>query len=178
MRTLLKIISMMALLSAGLSAQAQGPAGPFGPPEGRMRDRVRERIKTIKVWKLTDELNLSQAQSEKFFPVYNRNFERLEEIEQEKRKVMDRLVDATAESKPDEAEIAEIRKYLDRLDSLDQEIQDLKVKFRGELKNILTELQIGKLYLFEFRFRQQMQEIMRDIRREGGRPHFDRNQDK
>jgi len=169
MRTLLKLIPMTAmLLSVGLSAWAQGPPGP---PEGRMRERVRERIKTIKVWKLTEELKLSQAQSEKFFPVYNRFFDRREEIEQEKRKVMDQLEDLTAGDAPADAAIV---KCLDKLDDLDQEIQGLRVKFRGELKNILTERQIGRLYLFEVRFMQEMREIMRDIRREGGRPHFDR----
>ncbi len=172
MRTILKLISVMTiLLSIGPPVMAQGPPGTPGPPEGRMRERVRERIKTIKVWKLTEELKLSQEQSEKFFPIYNRFFNRREEIEQEKRRVMEQLDELTAAEKPNEAEIS---KCLDKIDGMDQEIQQLKVKFRADLKNILTARQIGRLYLFEVRFMQQMQEIMRDIRRETKAPHFGR----
>lgn len=173
MKPRLKIAPLVLMLFlTGATANSQGPpGGPPGPPEGPMREKVRERIKTIKVWKLTEDLNLSQSQSEKFFPIYNRFFDKWEEIEQQKREIIRRLDELTLKEKTDDSEIG---RQLDRLDSLDQEVRVLKVKLRGDLKDVLSERQIGRLYVFELRFLQQMQEIMRDVRRESRGPRFGR----
>ena len=50
------------------AAQAMAQPGPSGGH--KMRERMKERIKTIKIWKLTEEVDLTSDQSEKFFHFY------------------------------------------------------------------------------------------------------------
>jgi Spy/CpxP family protein refolding chaperone len=145
----------------------QGQMGPFKPPfERPMQRQIRRRIETIKIWKLTEELNLTEQQSERFFPVYNKFKDELKATETERRQVIEKLDELTTKDKPS---ADEINKLLDELEDLDRNINTAKEVFRGKLKDILTTQQIGRLYVFEVMFQRQIQEIVRDIRKKGER---------
>jgi len=130
---------------------------------GPMRERTRERIKTVKVWKLTEELALTEAQSQRFFPIYNAFMDSREKIEEQRFGIIRKLDDLTAKENPPEAEITE---QLNQLDDLDRRIGAERQKFRADLNDVLTVRQIGRLYVFEVTFMRQMQDIIRDIRKE------------
>jgi Spy/CpxP family protein refolding chaperone len=166
------IIAILAIAPMSWAQLMDQPPGgpPFGGP---MRGRVRERIKTVKIWKLTEELNLTDEQSQKFFPIYNRFFDTREDIENQKNQLIQNLGELTAKENPSDSEI---NQQLNKIDSLDQRIQELQKQFRNDLKGVLTTRQIGCLYVFEIRFLRQMQDIIRDARQEmrgrgfGGKP--------
>ena len=61
----LAVVSFL-LLTSTVMAQP-GPGGPM------MREKIRERIKTMKIWRLTEDVGLTTGQSEKFFPLYNQH---------------------------------------------------------------------------------------------------------
>src|SRR5512143_1239838 len=96
------LIALVVLVSAAtLRAQPPPPMGPMGGP---MRERVRERIRTMKVWKLTEYVGLTSEQSEKFFPIYNKYQNALDEIDVRRMDLVDRLgklVDTTGASNRD-----------------------------------------------------------------------------
>jgi Spy/CpxP family protein refolding chaperone len=140
------------------------PGMPMGPPmDGPMRQKVKDRIKMVKVWKLTEALNLTQAQAQTFFPIYNKFFDGREDFEMQKFQMIQKLEDLTAKENVSDKEI---NQQVDKIDSLDQHIQDLRLQFRKDVQGVLTTLQIGQLYVFEIKFIQQMQEIIRDARQE------------
>jgi Spy/CpxP family protein refolding chaperone len=144
-------------------AQPMEPPPGMGRFGGPRREQVRDRIKTIKVWKLTEKLDLTEAQSQRFFPVYNKFFDIRDTIEMQKSQGIQKLDDLTNKENPSESEI---NKQFNKLDSLDQAIQDAKIKFRNNLKDILSTRQIGQLYVFEVRFMMEMRDIIGDVKQE------------
>ena len=155
----LKITALILIL--GLISNVFGQ--PFGNPPGPRHEKIRERIRTVKIWKLTEELNLSEEQSEKFFPAYNKFQADREAIEDKRRETIKQLDELTLSEDPSGEQINSL---LDQLESLDQELRDKKAGFRIKLEDILTIRQIGRLYLFEMHFQRQIQEIIRDARME------------
>ena len=61
------LIFIFLLTTQAVKAQ-RPPAHPF-PEEGK-RERLREEIETMKMWKMLEVLDLSQEQSDKFLPVW------------------------------------------------------------------------------------------------------------
>lgn len=164
-----KIIISIFLLTITVPTMAQGwmDNPPPGPPDeqGPRREMIEQRIKTIKVWKLTEDLNLTTEQSEKFFPVYNKFQDDREAIEQARRGTFDKLDELTTQENPSDKEINAL---LDKLDSYDKRLQERREQFRNELKDVLTIQQIGRLYVFEVKFMQEMRSIIRDAMHEKG----------
>ena len=159
---------LIVVLALGVSTDILAQPWSGFPPGGHsgdrpMRAQMRKRIETLKVWKLTEDINLSPEQSEKFFPAYNQFNDSRKAIGEERRTVFDQLNLLTHENKPDDKKINEL---LDKLDSFDQKINSLRIKFRQDLKGVLTTQQIGRLYVFEVEFMRHIQDIMKDARKE------------
>lgn len=164
---LLAMVFASQAIAQGLVDDPQPDMPPFG--EGPHHEKMRERIETLKVWKLTEQLDLTTEKSQKFFPVYNKFQDDRKVLEEERRQIfreLNRLVDA---ENPDEPEI---KKVLDKLDAFDDRTRTRRAQFRQELKDILTIKQIGQLYVFEVQFRQQMRGIIQDARKGMRRGHF------
>lgn len=144
---------------------------PGGPPfgEGPRHEKMRQRIETLKVWKLTETLDLSTEQSQQFFPLYNAFQDDRKAIEDERALVLRELNRLIEAENPDKQEID---KTLDKLDSFDDRIQARRTQFRRELKDILTIKQIGQLYVFEVQFRHQIRGMIDDARKGMRRGRF------
>ena len=161
----LMIITMILLTPQLLPAQPP----PDGPLEGGpMREKVRERINTMKIWKLTEEVGLTAEQSEKFFPIYNKHQKAMDEIMSRRGELVDKLDTLT---NSDKATDQEILKAMDDLRSIPQQMNDEIDRFYKEVAGVLPLRQQAKLAVFEDRFLQRLQEFARDVRREnrGGR---------
>ena len=163
-----RIISLVVLLGMAGSAMAQGWMGeppPDGPPfgDGPRAEKVRERIRTVKIWKLTESLDLTSEQSEKFFPIYNTYQDDRMAIEKERFQTLRELKTLLDQENPPDKEITAM---LDKLDSFDGKSQANQQQFRKGLKDILTTNQIGRLYVFEMEFMKQLRDIVKDARME------------
>ena len=160
----LKII--VILISLSLTSEAFSQPFHGGPPlNGPRREQIRKRINTIKIWKMTEELNLSEQQSEKFFPIYNTFESKRKEAEDQRFDLLRILDDLTLEENPSETEIY---KLIDQLENIDQQMVNNRVEFKNKLKEILTTRQIGRLFVFEIKFQRQIQNIIRDVKMEMG----------
>ena len=160
----LKII--VILISLSLTSEAFSQPFHGGPAfDGPRREQIRKRINTIKIWKMTEELNLSEQQSEKFFPIYNTFESKRKETEDQRLDLLRKLDDLTLEENPSEAEIY---KLIDQLENIDQQMVNNRVEFKNKLKEILTTRQIGRLFVFEIKFQRQIQNIIRDVKMEMG----------
>ena len=161
------VLILALAVAAPIMAQGwmEGPPPGSGRGQGPRREKIEQRIKTIKVWKLTEDLNLTPEQSEKFFPVYNKFQDDREAIESERFETFKKLEDLTNEEKPSDKEINAL---IDKLDSFDNRLQARREQFRNDLKDILTTKQIGRLYVFEVKFMQEMRSIVRDAMHEKG----------
>ena len=110
-----------------------------------------DRIKAEKIAYLTDKMDLSSAEAEKFWPVYNR-------AEAETRAcwelVMEayKALEASIDSGKDDKEIsALLDKYLDAREKGD----GIERKYTTEYRKILSNDKIARLYIAEEDFRRQ-----------------------
>jgi len=154
---------MLTMLFCGAVAWAQ-PKGPGpGPDDGPTRERIRERIKTMKVWKLTEEVGLTPEQSEKFFPIYNRYQKNVDDLEFRRVQMIDRLERLANDSAASDKEIAELS---GTLENFPKQILEERDRLFRDVSSILTERQQAKLIVFEERFKQRLQQFVREIRRD------------
>jgi hypothetical protein len=160
------IILFILLIFAGI-AFAQPPMGPpggFGGPEGGpMRERLRQRLETMKIWKLTEAVGLTSEQSEKFFPLYNKHQKAMETIENKRFELVNRLDTLSNDPNSSDQKLNEI---IGQLSDIPQQVSAERERFFKEISSMLSKRQQAKLIVFEERFRQQLQDFIRDVRRE------------
>jgi hypothetical protein len=142
--------------------------GPPPPEDMPMRAKIRERLQTIKIWRLTEEVGLTSEQSEKFFPLYNQHQKAIDELEFKRGEILNRLEEMTEDDKTEDGLISgAIRELEENSQRMTQE----RNRFIDQISSVLDTRQKARWLVFEDRFRQRIQEIIQDIRREfrGGR---------
>ncbi|MCD6161117.1 MAG: hypothetical protein J7K40_01740 [candidate division Zixibacteria bacterium] len=161
----LKLIMIVFILSMTVKALSQPYPDEFfdGPVKGPGHERIRERIKTIKIWKLTEELNLTEEQAENFFPAYQKHQGEREGINAERKELLKQL---DGQTKKENADDKEIIRLLDQLENLNRQMNEKRIEFRRKLEGILTTRQLGQLVIFELRFQHQIREIIRDTQKD------------
>ena len=78
-----KLILIGVITIIPLSLFAQRPGGQFD----RMKKPRREQIEMLRIWKMTEELDLSEKQAEKFFPKLRNEDKKIEELENQRQKI-------------------------------------------------------------------------------------------
>jgi len=187
-KSLVMLFLAFSFLLAGETLYAQEPPGRPFPEEGK-RERVKEEIETMKMWKMLEALDLSQEQSDKFLPAW-RELQKAQKVFRERRENLFREIEIALEEvdegtrigtggrvsggavdrttmgrvsdeKPKEEKIKDI---LERLEKERLKLEDTQNKFREKAKELLTLEQQAKLLLFEERFEKKMMDIIRQYR--------------
>lgn len=123
---------------------------------GYAQMRRGERVHALKVGYITDKVNLTSSQAEKFWPVYNNYENDLRDIRQ---KYVRQYKSKTKDFSEEEA-----RKYVE--DDLDYqaELIDLKRKYKPEFLKVISAQQLADLYVAEREFRQMLIQKLRQRR--------------
>ncbi len=158
MRTIRCFIAILMLSSPAVLSQP----GP-GPGQGPMREKIRQRIRTIKIWQLTEAVGLTPEQSERFFPVYNKHRETIHNLESEKQEALRRLSSLTDD--PDASD-ADINKAMTRIDDFVRRSIEMRQDYMEEVSTVLSFRQQSKLLVFEEMFKRRLQKTIEDIRRD------------
>ncbi|MCB9045566.1 MAG: hypothetical protein H6550_05450 [Chitinophagales bacterium] len=112
------------------------------------RDHKHDRIKALKIAYITEKLDLTSEQAQKFWPVYNR-------YEKEKWDTRRKFFDKYRNENPTASRDA-AREYLEaNLDYQENELE-LKKKYKDELLKTITAEQLVELYNAETGFRQML----------------------
>ena len=154
-----KMLFAFIMIFAFTSAIAQGPEIE------RKSQQRKERIKTYKIAFITEKVNLTSEEAEKFWPVYNAHQSQMEGL-QEKRfkseppgpKDISDLTNEEAEAITDEMLKNELQIY------------NLKKEFRNELKPILSAKKILRLFNAEREFRIELMKRLASDKKPGRRP--------
>ena len=140
---------LLLIFVSGLMAQ------DFDHPE---RDHERsEKMEMMMVWKLTDELDLSPEQAEKFFPRLRKHRNELDEV-----KKMERALAGEMRKKMGEDEDLsekDVKNTVKKATELRKKVVDLESKFLLGMDDILSSRQLAILSMFK-------QKMMRNIRGE------------
>lgn len=124
-----------------------------------------EQMKAAKIGFITRELNLSEEEAQKFWPVYNK-FDN--EREAHRRKMLALRLDANESGEKPNAKEAEeaVEQYL----QLRQEEVDMEKKFYQSVKKVLPAEKVALLFQAEKRFQR---ELLRNLQqRREDRPGF------
>jgi Spy/CpxP family protein refolding chaperone len=154
---IIKYFITILILSSPVALSQPGP----GPGQGPMREKIRQRIRTIKIWQLTETVGLTPEQSERFFPIYNKHQKAMQNLESEKHEAIQRLNSLTDD--PDASD-DDIRKAMTEFDDFVRRSMELRRDFMDEVSTALSLRQQGKLLAFEEMFKRRMQKIIEDIR--------------
>jgi hypothetical protein len=121
-----------------------------------------DKIEALKVGFITKELNLTSAEAEKFWPLYNEMDGKLKEIRQSNRKINQDLRESEEKISNDDA-----KKKLNTLFENDQKELDLKKEYSEKFIKVIGEKRTLKLLSLEHEFRRVLLERLKD-RRDGG----------
>ena len=119
-----------------------------------------ERRESMVIWRLTEDLDLSSEQAEKFFPRFREHREQLDEIGKDERKS---LMDVRFKIRDqEELSKSEMERTIKKVSALRKDRVDLETEFILGMDDILTPNQMVKLSVFKQRLMKEMQSEMRD----------------
>ena len=151
MRTL-KLVTALLLCANFSIAQPDGP-----PPGGGKMD---DKIKSMKIAFITERLNLTPEESQKFWPVFN-------QFETE----MKVLRPARKDGPPDFAAMndKEVEKFID--DDLVRKQKEVEVmkKYIGQFKQLLPMRKVAGLVGAQEAFKQELLQMLRERKGDGGK---------
>jgi len=143
----------------GLFGQA-----PMMPPPGSEEKDPRAIIEKVRIYLLTEKLDLSEEQAVKFFPKLN-DLRKVEEDFQKERMDIIAKLETQVQDKASEKDLLQT---LNGFENLIKTKADKDKKIREELRILLTPVQQAKFLIFQTKFEQEIRDMIREIR--GNRP--------
>jgi hypothetical protein len=141
------------------------PASPPGPPDTAGRfEKVHQKIETMRMWRLTEALNLTGEKSAKLFPVLKKYDDKRAALGMDRRKLMRALADLT---KDQSASDAKFKEALDGLEANGSSMDQLKKDELKELKAILTTSEMAKFIVANEQFEREMRQTVERVRGRG-----------
>ncbi|MDP8254301.1 MAG: hypothetical protein P9M14_00990 [Candidatus Alcyoniella australis] len=152
----LTAIALMLILAAPCMAAPGQRRG------GGQEKQLEERIQSIRIWKITEFLELDTELSAKLFPVMQQYEDQINELLREQRQIRHGLATAISQDKPLTAE--ELNKLIDRSSQIDHKIIDLHHEEYVAVAKVLDTERMMKFIAFEIRFQEEIQKIIYDIK--------------
>ena len=125
------------------------------------RDR-KDKVKALKVAYITEQLNLSSEEAQKFWPLYNAFDDEQAELRHEKlRAILDRFEPDNVEKLSEKDASA----LLIQIESIEESLFSMRKKFVKDLQVVISAKKIIKLKKAEDDFNRQLLKQIRDKRR-------------
>jgi hypothetical protein len=138
---------------------------PGGPPSEEQMEKVRKRVEMVRIWKLTEALDLDEKTASKLFPVLRKYDKKRMQLQREKFKLMRR----TRQMESGRAgEKVDAEKLLKQVEKNRAAMMAMEKDQNKELKKVLTPGQMVKYIAFEERFRREMRQMLRESRGQRG----------
>jgi hypothetical protein len=111
----------------------------------------REKIEALKVSYLTEKMNLTPEEAQKFWPVYNQYKADMKTLKKDKRALA-----ADSKESFETMSDSEITALVDQKLVIDQKALDLKKKYHVEFKKVLPIKKVALLYKAEDQFKREL----------------------
>ena len=146
----MKYVLLFSFLTGGISQRYNWD------DEKKIRGRRSpEKMENMIVWRLTDELDLSTDQAEKFFPTFREHRKSLEEIGRQEREMIANIDQGDLTKK-------DVKKVILEISKLRQNRIELEAEFVLSLDDVLAPDQMIRLGVFKQRMMMEMRGEMRD----------------
>ena len=142
-----KLIFIFCLVCVSMTVSAQ-------PQE---RKEMKEKIKTMKIAFITEKLDLSTSEAEKFWPIYNAFDKTQMKLRHEKLRAIKNELKGQINTISEEVALVKLNELL----AAEAELNVLKETFHLELKNIISSKKILCLKISEEEFNRQMMKRLR-----------------
>lgn len=139
------------------------------PPSKEQIEKIRKRVETLKLWKLTKALDLDETTAAKLFPLINKYDKKRFAIEQRMRKDMKKLRKTVDTANPDK--LAEL---IRRIEENHRELQAINYEQLEELRGILPVRKVAKFIIFKQDFDREMKKIITEVRKRHARKSRDK----
>lgn len=163
-RYVTKMVLLLFFMLGSASAVMAEPRGDFdAPPTKEQMEKVRSRIETLRMWKLTKALDLDEKTSAQLFPLLNKYDKKRSELERTLRDNIRELRESLSGKRE-----GQVKSILERLEQNHKAMQGIKDAEWDELKGILTVEQQARFILFQLEFEREIRRIIEETR---GRRH-------
>lgn len=130
-------------------------------PTAEERERVKKRIDMIRMWRLTEDLDLDEQTGSKLFPLLRHYEEKRRELAREREELLFALKGLLKSGKPQEERLRSLMKEWDEIRTKEQE---LNRKEKEDMKGILSIEQQAKYLIFQQEFMKEMRRMIADVR--------------
>ncbi|MBU2491396.1 MAG: hypothetical protein KJ571_02145 [Bacteroidetes bacterium] len=156
-----KIIIIFFAFAFLLSINAQKHDGP-------MRDsKFRQRIEQLEKLKLIEVLNMDEETTLKFFARQNKHRDDNLKLEEQRENLVDQL-EAYFTSGKELPKGEDFESFNKKVLEIDKKMINHRIEFLKSLNDLLSEEQISKLIVFEFKFRREIRDLI--LNKRGGGP--------
>lgn len=125
----------------------------------KMDEKI-ERVKALRIAYISDKLNLTPEEAQKFWPVFNQFDEKQSELNKEKRKLMIKLRPQNVANLSDK----ESAQLMSEDEKLEAEIQNNKKQLVKNLQGVIPNQKILMLRQVEIEFKQKLLKQIRNRR--------------
>ncbi|MBA7617756.1 MAG: hypothetical protein GH143_09920 [Calditrichaeota bacterium] len=120
--------------------------------------RMRDRLSTVKMWKITEYLDLSEEQAGKFFPRTREHQKEMNELIEQRRQLYEDFQQQIDDGK---VGAGDADRYIAETARLDKALIELRAKHIQGLKDILSDEQLARFAIFDEHFRRQIGQGLR-----------------
>ena len=125
------------------------------------------RVENMVIWRLSEDLNLSTQQAEKFFPRFRDHRKEMEKIDVEEKKVYKDILEKSGIN--EKVTSYEAKKIIDTISELHRKRIDLQSNFIIKMDGILDPEQLIKFAAFKHRLASDMRREMQGTKDRGKR---------
>lgn len=154
MRTKIMITALLGFLFLGLSAQTddyQDRRHRKRQLTEQEREKIKKRVESIRVQRLTDELNLSPEDAQKFWPVYNQFRKEMDEAQNP-------MWEKFSRGKQDLSGMSD--QEIDNLVAMGfthvRKVASIKEKYYAKFKEIIGTQRAAKMFLIERKLQKEL----------------------
>jgi hypothetical protein len=156
MRNILLMILCSVVLTITISAQ------PREEMKGRFGGKPMERLDRYKKIRMVEALNLDEETGLKLVSRYSKHRERMKELEEDRADLVEKLDALTQANTSD----AEYQKIFNEFFEIEKKTSDARKKYLEELKEILSNKQIGQYLVFERDFMRDVRNVVKDVQKQ------------
>jgi Spy/CpxP family protein refolding chaperone len=138
--------------------------GQGGPPSEERREEVRKKIEAVRIWRLTEELELDTNSIAKLSSLLSSLDRKRRDTMREQMEAMRDLRSLLKAAKPDETKI---KSLLEKIEKNHNEMQSVRNRELKSLKEILTVEQQARYLLFQQDFQREMRSMISGARGKG-----------
>lgn len=150
---MIRVRNLFVLLCAVLFTT---PNNITAQDEGEKRPSL-TRLEELKRLRLIDYLELNEEESVRFFAREKEYRQEERNLVKQRRRLLGRLRELTSE----EGKEAELQTTINEMKAIEEKMLSTRWDFIGNVADILTPIQRGKILLFEHRFQEEVRKALR-----------------